>query len=103
MDLKSVIKTFAEAWAAASLKMEKSNSLPLPPSWESLGKGPSFSNWPTPSPLPNLPFPNLASIRSRDVETDNWTEFTSSMFSRMKQKIEETEMVPQEVRIDQVV
>lgn len=51
MDLKSVIKTFAEAWAAASLKMERGGA----------GAWPGLA-WPAPPPpsLLNLHQPGPA-------------------------------------------
>ena len=55
MDLKSVIKTFAEAWAAASLKMEQAGppaALARPPCPTSYwAPRPLLPPWPPSSPL----------------------------------------------------
>ena len=71
MDLESDIKTFAEAWAAASLKMEKSScspSLPLPTPWDSFLQAPntlsSLPLWPPQS----LSLQNMANFKAHERE-----------------------------------
>ena len=74
MDLKSVIKTFAEAWAAASIKMEKSSSsshrLPLPPPWDTFPKVPPslplVPGWPTQGMVPGVTLQNMARLPCTD-------------------------------------
>ena len=53
MDIKSVIKTFAEAWAAASLRLDKSS-----------GQGPGVTMSPMAPMSPMSQIPGLQSLRS---------------------------------------
>ena len=95
MDLKSVIKTFAEAWAAASLKMEQTgvggNCPPLPPAvtphpgfpsspWDSLHR-PFLPPWPPASPLllPSSPFlPHLGLESLARLGREGWGSISTS-------------------------
>ena len=93
MDLKSVIKTFAEAWAAASLKMEQTGGggncpLPAVPShpafpsstWESLHR-PLLPPWPPASPflLPSSPFlPHFGFESLARLGREGWGSISTS-------------------------
>ena len=60
MDIKSVIKTFAEAWAAASLRLDKSS-----------GQGPGMNTAPVSSMSPIAQMPGLQPWRSINSSPDD--------------------------------
>ena len=96
MDLKSVIKTFAEAWAAASLKMEKSSSappLPLSPPWDTFPKIPHTfpglplgSGWST----QGLPMQNLATFKSMEAEQGMEGNYANELLVKMEMEERKT-------------
>ena len=89
MDLKSVIKTFAEAWAAASLKMEKSSSatpLPLAPPWDTFPKVPhTFSGLPLGQgwSTQGLPIQNMATFKSQETEQGMGGNYSNEVLVKM--------------------
>ena len=65
MDIKSVIKTFAEAWAAASLRLDKSS-----------GQSPGVTMPPMSPMSPMSQIPGLQSLRSlSSAPADRGKEF----------------------------
>ena len=96
MDLKSVIKTFAEAWAAASLKMEKTSSappLPLSPPWDTFPKIPHTfpglplgSGWST----QGLPMQNLATFKSMEAEQGMEGNYANELLVKMEMEERKT-------------